>query len=237
MAEFRFPQPENLAVFVCENVLRRGQPILYVSHDHEGDWQFLCGGQHEGGDDADHGSIVCLSHVVALDPSLNDLADLCEDYEAWRDTSTGSWRIHDRTEDAVHENVREHGCHVMKIGADEEGPGFAYSIGLTKNYRQPELICFGLDLDLMHGMINAMRDRMAAGTKFEDRQRVSDLIEGYDCELRKMSVTFYRDFLGYARWFYAGDQFEAFQIVWPDKAHRYPWDAAYAGSRQQPRTW
>jgi hypothetical protein len=237
MAEFRFSQPENLAVFVCENVLRRGKPILHVSHDQEGDWQFLCGGTHDEDDD-DPAAIVCLSHVVALDASLNELADLGEDYEAWRDTSQAPWRIHDRTEDAVHEDVREHGCHVMKICADDEGPGFAYSIGLTKNYGQPELICFGLDMALMHHMINAIRDRMAAGTKFHDGQRVSELIEGYDCELRTMKTAFYRDFLGYARWFYDGDEFEAFQIVWPDKAHCYPWDTAYAGSaRQQPRTW
>jgi hypothetical protein len=38
MSDFRFSQPENLGVFVCDNVLRRGMPILYVSHDEESRW-------------------------------------------------------------------------------------------------------------------------------------------------------------------------------------------------------
>lgn len=31
--EFAFDEPENLGVFVCRNVLDRGSPILFVSHD------------------------------------------------------------------------------------------------------------------------------------------------------------------------------------------------------------
>ena len=46
-----------------------------------------------------------------------------------------------------------------------------------------------------------------------------------------------RDDLGYARWFYAGDGFEVFQIVWPDTSNRFPWDAGFAAGEQQPRTW
>jgi hypothetical protein len=63
MSEFRFSEPENLGVFVCDNVRLHGMPILYVSHDEEGDWQFLCGGTHEEGGH-DGGALVCLREIV-----------------------------------------------------------------------------------------------------------------------------------------------------------------------------
>jgi Domain of unknown function (DUF4262) len=81
-------------------------------------------------------------------------------------------------------------------------------------------------------------DGMANGETFADAQRVSGLIEGYDCELRKVQASRCREFFGYALWFYAGDEFEALQIVWPDKARRFPWDDGYAVPvEQRPATW
>jgi hypothetical protein len=62
--------------------------------------------------------------------------------------------------------------------------------------------------------------------------------KGYDCELRKVQFARYSEFLGYALWFYDGEAFDALQIVWPDKACRYPWDDGYgAPINQQPATW
>lgn len=53
-----------------------------------------------------------------------------------------------------------------------------------------------------------------------------------------MQTSRYREFLGYALWFYDGDAFDALQIVWPDEACRYPWDAGCAVPLgQQPNTW
>ena len=83
MAEFRFSEPENLGVFMCDNVRLRGSPILHVSHDEDGDWQFLCGGEHDR-EGADGLGIVCLREVVDGDRSLNELAELCPLREAQR---------------------------------------------------------------------------------------------------------------------------------------------------------
>jgi hypothetical protein len=42
---FEFDEARNTMVFVCARV-RDGAPVLWVSHDENGDWQFLCGGDH-----------------------------------------------------------------------------------------------------------------------------------------------------------------------------------------------
>ena len=52
----------------------------------------------------------------------------------------------------------------------------------------------------------------------------SELLEGYLCEFLRVPASTYREFFGYARWFYKGDSFEALQCVWPDRHGRFPWD-------------
>jgi hypothetical protein len=237
MAQFRFHEPENLGVFVCDNVRLRGMPVLHVSHDEEGDWQFLCGGEHgDGGDDG--AALVCLKEMVAGDESLNELAELCRLQEAHRDGPNTPWRIDDRMEDIIRHNVAEHACHVMVVEGDGDAQRFAYSIGLTRTHKHPELVCFGLREEVLHWIINEISDRMASGEQFKDGDRVAGLIEGYDCVLKRMQRGTYRQYLGYALWFYQGDEFEALQIVWPDMQGRYPWDPGYTAPRnQQPSTW
>ena len=39
----------------------------------------------------------------------------------------------------------------------------------------------------------------------------------------ELEKQYYRVYLGFARWFYEGDEFPVLQCIWPDKAHRYPW--------------
>jgi hypothetical protein len=53
--------------------MRRELPILYVTHDEEdGMWQFL-----DGGDASEEDArILSLKEIVAIDPSLAQLADL-----------------------------------------------------------------------------------------------------------------------------------------------------------------
>ena len=212
-------------------------PVLRVSHDGDGDWQFLCGGLHPDGGD-DRGGLVCLAEIVERDESLNELAELRPSGAATRAAVGADWEIHDGMEDIVLDNVVEHGWHVMLVSGDEDSYGFAYSIGLSHTHGQPELVCFGLDLDVMHSMINAVGERIANGLQIADGDRIAGVIEGYDCILKRMQSSKFGEYLGYARWFYEGDDFEALQVVWPDKGGRFPWDPGYSGRAiQQPETW
>lgn len=61
------------AVFTCSHVILENQPVLYVEHDLEGDWQFLCGQDNHSEADA---KIVSLKQVTKIDPSLNDLYEM-----------------------------------------------------------------------------------------------------------------------------------------------------------------
>lgn len=63
-------------------------PIMLVSHDEDGDWQFLCGTTNDTKD----GRVVCLGTIVELCPSVVEVADLPLGWQARRDSATGPWR-------------------------------------------------------------------------------------------------------------------------------------------------
>ena len=42
-----------------------------------------------------------------------------------------------------------------------------------------------------------------------------------------MNPVWYHHFLGYANWFYQGEDYPALQCIWPDKNSRFPWDPEF----------
>ncbi|MCU1282209.1 MAG: hypothetical protein JWM53_5755, partial [bacterium] len=110
-------------------------------------------------------------------------------------------------------DVAKVGFHVIKVIADEEGPGFAYSVGFNHSFDHPDLIIVGLDLETAHAAINRMGATLAAGGK-PDLDR---LLEGGAVSLREIrSEKSFADYLGYGRWFYRAAEFPARQLVWRD---------------------
>lgn len=72
-SEFKFNEPENKAVFTCNHIILDNKPILHVEHEHDGDWQFLCG---ENNHSEDNAKIISLKEATELDQSLNDLSEM-----------------------------------------------------------------------------------------------------------------------------------------------------------------
>lgn len=124
-------------------------------------------------------------------------------------------------------DVEEYGWHVVMILERDQSPGWAFSIGLYKTFGHPEIIVFGLDLDLMHYIINAIGDAIKEGGKFEIDGRYDDLVETYACTFKPVERVWYDGLLGYANWFYDGTDYPVLQCVWPDRNHRYPWESDF----------
>jgi hypothetical protein len=133
----------------------------------------------------------------------------------------------DDVERRVLHDVSSSGCHVIKVMEDDSGPGFAYSVGLFHNFDHPEILIVGLDLTMMHGIINNLMDEIRNGTRFQPRRRTADILERFDCEFREVAVSYYRELLGCATWFYRGTDFPAFQCVWPDMQGHFPWEPKF----------
>jgi len=122
----------------------------------------------------------------------------------------------DERERKTHADIKEFGWHVLLIPEDEQGPAFAYSVGLQKTFNHPEILVLGLDTN-----------RVKAGTRFLSGQRYQDILEGYDCLFAKVEEKYYRDYFGQAIDFYKGRDFQVLQCIWPDKNGWFPGDAEF----------
>lgn len=128
-------------------------------------------------------------------------------------------------------NVREHGCHINYVfDPDGEMPAYAYSVGFQETVGQPEVIVFGLSMDVMKFMINQTLQQCREGLLLEDGAELNGLLEGHRCivcEVSPANIT--REFFNSAIWFrnhVAGEEMDAaFQIVWPGaKDGLFPWE-------------
>lgn len=86
---FPFKDKPDTACLTCCHVLDKIKPILYVSHDEDGFWQFLCGGQHT----EDDARIVSLADIIEIDETMIDLAELDYGEYAEAENEVSDWIV------------------------------------------------------------------------------------------------------------------------------------------------
>jgi hypothetical protein len=121
-------------------------------------------------------------------------------------------------------DVDRFGWSVLEVSNDA-GPDFAYSVGMFRTLGHPEILLFGLPLDVMHHLINDVGEQVRAGTRYVTGQVTDEFLEGYDVTFRAVPTFQYGGHLGWANWLYGGTDYPALQLVYPDRYHRWPWDA------------
>ena len=137
---------------------------------------------------------------------------------------------HDR---AMLGHIREQGWGAMHIPADEEGPGFGFTVGLYHTWKHPEILVMGLPLETAHELLTVAADRVRRGHRYQEGQNSDDFLVGYPCRLHLIPSGCYQAYLGYALWLYSGPDFPALQLLWPDREGRFPEDSGYALSDRQ----
>ncbi|MCC3160272.1 DUF4262 domain-containing protein [Hymenobacter sp. 15J16-1T3B] len=125
-------------------------------------------------------------------------------------------------------DIEKYGCHIILILGDDYLPSFVYSVGLTKTYGHPEIICFDLPREVLFSVVDMAHELIKTGRALKPGQSYDDFLEGYDVQFVPVNNEYYPDYLSYARWFYGSNEaFETLQLVWPDKQHRFPWDEGF----------
>jgi hypothetical protein len=125
------------------------------------------------------------------------------------------------------ETLEQWGWFVTKVAGGDGEPAFAYSMGLYENFLHPELIIFGLDLDVMHRLIDDAAKRIRRGHRYEEGRRYDDLLQVYPCEFRKVDPSRHNGLVNWAIWYYQSLPFPVVQLVWPDPAGLFPWEAGF----------
>lgn len=131
----------------------------------------------------------------------------------------------DHNEKSFTSNVRQHGWTATHVFEDSEGAGFSYTTGFWHKFHQPELVIFGLPSDISHEILWGFYRDIEGGKELVVDTPMSGILEGYDVILKLVLKEHFSDHLGWSRWFYGGDHFEAYQIIFPDKLGHFPWDS------------
>ena len=82
---------DDYGVYVCSHVFKNTRPILESVRDEDGSWQFLCG--VEGCLDEGGPHLVGVGHLIARDPSINELIVLNLGMYAERASDTSKWEF------------------------------------------------------------------------------------------------------------------------------------------------
>jgi hypothetical protein len=140
--------------------------------------------------------------------------------------------------DAIN-NVHQYGWSVTMIPEDDQGPGWAYTIGLWHSHRLAELAMFGLDIHLMKTCLNNLATQAVNGHATTADQVRHDIIEHHPVHLKTVDQRWYKAFFGRAIGFYRRPPAPFLQVVWPDRDGRFPWDTDSSPVLQhrQPQLW
>ena len=117
-------------------------------------------------------------------------------------------------------------CLLDAPSAMAETAEFSYTVDFWHTHGHPEVLIYGLKLDLRHALLNHINRLIAEGHRFTSGLNSRDVLEGYTCYFERLPMERHRDNLGWDRWFYGGDGFEAVQMLWPNIRGVYPWDTA-----------
>lgn len=132
---------------------------------------------------------------------------------------------HQETITQINQDVSTFGYHVAMLDDDGYLPAFVYSIGLYETYGHPEIIIFGLRLEMMSGLLQHLAETIKNGTTYAPDKDYDGIFLNYPVQFLSVNKAHYPDYLGYGAVFYKSTfDFPTIQLVWTDKEGQFPWD-------------
>jgi hypothetical protein len=102
----------------------------------------------------------------------------------------------------VLEDIQRVGWHVTGVFArkDEDGPEWAFSVGLFHSFGHPEVIIFGLPLERCVDIVNVIGKEVKAGKRFEPGYYADILQDLFKCAFQAVDRQHYRDHVSVPEW-------------------------------------
>ena len=132
-----------------------------------------------------------------------------------------------RHDDQTESDIEKYGLTVIILEATEYLPAFAYSIGLWKTFKHPEIICFGLTTKNLHALINDVAELVKQGQIITTSKKYDDFFDNSDTQFVDVDPSYFSHYFGTAINYYDSDQFPALQFVWTDRNNKFPWDTDF----------
>jgi len=129
----------------------------------------------------------------------------------------------DKSEQKVIDDIANFGWHCISIVAEDEQVAYSFTVGLFQSYGHPELIIFGLPSQVAHQILAIAADAAKSGAPLDLTQPTDALLNNYQCCFAEVPLTEYYEHVGYCQWYYQGNDFPLYQIVWPSRSGLFPW--------------
>jgi len=133
-------------------------------------------------------------------------------------------KARDEGESQVISDIKKYGVHIVQVMEDEEHPRFAYTIGLFENYLHPEVIIIGLKDELTEILLNNIAYDVKNGKTYTANEFHEGVLDDFLCYFGEVPKSEYKDYVGWAIWFYKGDAFPLVQCVYPTVTGIFPWE-------------
>lgn len=121
-------------------------------------------------------------------------------------------------------NIKKYGLHILHVFGDEEHSHFSYTVGLFENYLHPEIIIIGLKYELSQVLLNNMAFDIKNGKNFTAGEFHEGVLDDFLCYFEEVPKNEYREYVGWANWFYEGNNFPLVQCVYPTVSGKFPWE-------------
>jgi len=121
-------------------------------------------------------------------------------------------------------DVKAYGWHVLSVFSNEGRPNFSYSVGMQTTLGHPDVVVFGLSLEVGQELINLVGKAVRGGMWITDGMRSSDFLQGYECLFRAVPRRLHPDYFGWGLWFYGEEEFSVLQLIYPDRFGQWPWE-------------
>ena len=129
----------------------------------------------------------------------------------------------DAGEQKVLDDIAKYGWHCVNILAEgHEGP-YSFTIGLFHAYQYPELLIYGLKSEVAHKVLSNAVEDLPQGRRLDLNAPTDELLVGYSRCFVEVPASKYFEHVGWARWYYRGNGFSLYQIVWPSRDGYFPW--------------
>ena len=139
----------------------------------------------------------------------------------------------DEREQKTVSDIEMFGATVIHVEPTASGPSWSYTIGVFDTCGKSEIVAIGLKQETVHFLLNEAAERLRSGINlFIGRHR--EMVGEVECEFRPVDPKWVGHLMGWANWYYGNAPYPVLQAVYPDRHNRFPENAGFDDSFQQP---